>query len=137
MPDLEVLELRQLGANLQRLLCLNLSCVDDAMGDPAGVAASQSLLLLLETLQRIPVTWQLLQQSQIAVCVRACCQVQTCLLCLPGRLALCSAFMPETFPRGLLHPMARMPDSRVSTVMMGADLHWQLFLPYAPTRRAW
>ncbi|CAL8469538.1 g9079 [Coccomyxa elongata] len=74
VPDLEVLELRQLGANLQRLLCLNLSCVDDAMGDPAGVAASQSLLLLLETLQRIPVTWQLLQQSQIAVCVRACCQ---------------------------------------------------------------
>ncbi|BDA44724.1 hypothetical protein COCOBI_06-2020 [Coccomyxa sp. Obi] len=74
VPDLEVLELRQIGANLQRLLCLNLSYVDDAMGDPAGVAASQSLLLLLETLQRIPVTWQLLQQSQIAVCVRACCQ---------------------------------------------------------------
>lgn len=81
MPDLEVLELRQIGANLQRLLCLNLSCVDDAMGDPAGVAASQSLLLLLETLQRIPVTWQLLQQSQVAVCVRACCQVQPRLLC--------------------------------------------------------
>ena len=88
-PDLEVLELRQMGANLQRLLCLNLSCVDDdAMGDPAGVAASQSLLLLLETLQRIPVTWQLLQQSQIAVCVRACCQVQFPPLCLLEALLL-------------------------------------------------
>ena len=76
MADLELLELRQIAANLQRLLCLNLSGRDDSAADPAGVAASQSLLLLLETLQRIPITWQLLQQSQVAVCVRACCQVQ-------------------------------------------------------------
>ena len=75
MPDLELLELREIAANLQRLLCLNLSGRDDSAADPAGVAASQSLLLLLEMLQRIPVTWQLLQQSQVAVCVRACCQV--------------------------------------------------------------
>lgn len=45
------------------------------MPNPAGMAAAQSLILLLESLMRIPVTFQLLIQSQITLPVKACCQV--------------------------------------------------------------
>lgn len=93
VPDLELLELRQIAANLQHLLCLNSSRGEDAAGDPAGVAAAQSLLLLLESLQRIPITAQLLQQSQITACVRACCQVRdhaSLLLAVDAAIVICA-----------------------------------------------
>jgi hypothetical protein len=74
--DLELQELQHIACSLQQLLRLDATPFgNDGSANAAGVAAAQSLLLLLQSLARIPITCQLLIHSQIAVPVRACCQV--------------------------------------------------------------